>query len=196
MREHNFGTALPTRLAALAALGLLLTACGNDATEVGSSGPDAEAPQETAPETDPSEETDPTDGTSEENDSDDTDDSVTSEDGGNGDAEVELVIEAFVADEDGLPPSEDFQEGTWTLTCSPTGGDHPDPEAACSEIDELGSEPFVMETDGMACTMQVGGPEAARVTGHVGDTEIDTEFNRHNGCEIERFSDVEAVIAP
>ena len=176
MRTHTFATALPTRLAALAALGLLITACGNEPAEVDAPAPGAEAPEETE-----------TDGTEEEEDAEDTD---------GGDAAVELVIETSVSGEDGLPVQEGFEEGTWTLTCAPAGGDHPDPEAACAAIDEIGTEPFTMDTSDMACTMQIGGPEEARVTGHIEDTEIDTEFNKRNGCEIERFGDVEAVIAP
>lgn len=176
MRMHTFATALPTRLAALAALGLLITACGNEPAEVDAPAPGAEAPEETE-----------TDGTEEEEDAEDTD---------GGDAAVELVIETSVSGEDGLPVQEGFEEGTWTLTCAPAGGDHPDPEAACAAIDEIGTEPFTMDTSDMACTMQIGGPEEARVTGHIEDTEIDTEFNKRNGCEIERFGDVEAVIAP
>lgn len=176
MRMHTFATALPTRLAALAALGLLITACGNEPAEVDAPAPGAEAPEETE-----------TDGTEEEEDAEDTD---------GGDAAVELVIETSVSGGDGLPVQEGFEEGTWTLTCAPAGGDHPDPEAACAAIDEIGTEPFTMDTSDMACTMQIGGPEEARVTGHIEDTEIDTEFNKRNGCEIERFGDVEAVIAP
>ena len=175
MRTHTFATALPTRLAALAALGLLITACGNEPAEVDAPAPGAEAPEETE-----------TDGTEEEEDAEDTD---------GGDAAVELVIETSVSGEDGLPVQEGFEEGTWTLTCAPAGGDHPDPEAACAAIDEIGTEPFTMDTSDMACTMQIGGPEEARVTGHIEDTEIDTEFNKRNGCEIARFGDVETVIA-
>lgn len=176
MRTHTFATALPTRLAALAALGLLITACGNEPAEVDAPAPGAGAPEET--------ETDATD--EDDEDAEDTD---------GGDAAVELVIETSVSGEDDLPVQEGFEEGTWTLTCSPAGGDHPDPEAACATIDEIGTEPFTMDTSDMACTMQIGGPEEAHVTGHIEDTEIDTEFNKRNGCEIARFGDVETVIA-
>ncbi|MBR8742257.1 SSI family serine proteinase inhibitor [Nocardiopsis sp. MG754419] len=174
MRMHTFATALPTRLAALAALGLLITACGNEPAEVDAPAPGAGAPEETETDTD-DEDTEGTDG---------------------GDAAVELVIETSVSSEEGLTPEEGFEEGTWTLTCAPVGGDHPDPEAACADIDAVGTEPFTMDTTDMMCTMEIGGPEEARVTGHVEDTEIDTEFNKRNGCEIERFAEVEAVINP
>jgi hypothetical protein len=157
MRKH-----LPTRLAALAALGLLITACGNEPTEVNAPAPESDAPDEDANES----------------------------------AEVELVIERSLSEDDGLTAEEGFEEGEWTLTCAPVGGDHPDPEAACAEIEEAGTEPFTMDTSDMMCTMQIGGPEVAHVTGHVNGTEIDTEFNKRNGCEIERFDEVDSVLNP
>lgn len=191
MRKHTFVTALPTRLAALAALGLLITACGNESSEVGSPAPetDESAP---APETDKStpipegEEDESTPAPEEE------DDEASEET----DADVELTIERTVSGEDGLAPESGFEEGTWTLTCSPADGDHPDPEAACAEIEEVGTEPFVMDTTDRVCTMQIGGPEEAHVTGHVYETEIDTEFNKRNGCEINRFGQVHTVLNP
>ncbi|MEU3020028.1 MULTISPECIES: SSI family serine proteinase inhibitor [unclassified Nocardiopsis] len=158
MRKHTFATALPTRLAALAALGLILTACGNEPSEVSAPAPD---------------------------------DTTTDES-----AEVELVIDRSLSDEDGLTPEEGFEEGEWTLTCSPVGGDHPDPESACAEIESTGAEPFTLDTSDDMCTMQVGGPEVVRVTGHVNGTEIDTEFTKLNGCEIDRFQQVGTVLNP
>ncbi|WP_026119788.1 SSI family serine proteinase inhibitor [Nocardiopsis ganjiahuensis] len=165
MRKHTFATALPTRLAALAALGLLITACGNEPTEVTATSPETEsdAPDETTP-----------------------DES----------AEVELVIERSLSEDDALTAEEGYEEGEWTLTCAPAGGDHPDPDAACAEIEEAGTEPFTMDTSDMMCTMQIGGPEVVHVTGQVDGTEIDTEFNKRNGCEIDRFEQVHSVLNP
>lgn len=173
MRKHTFVTALPTRLAALAALGLLITACGNESSEVSTPAPESET--ETDESTPPPEE---------------GDDEASEE------ADVELTIERTVSADESLSPEAGYEEGTWSLTCSPAGGDHPDPEAACAEIEEVGTEPFVMDTTDMACTMQIGGPEEAQVTGHVNGTEVDTEFNKRNGCEIDRFDRVNTVLNP
>lgn len=169
MRKHTFEKALPTRLAALAALGLLITACGNQPDEVNAPAPetDTEAPENEAPEEEE-----------------------------NGSAEVDLVIVQSLSDEDGLTAEEGFEEGEWTLTCDPAGGDHPDPEAACAEIEDIGVEPFTMDTTDMMCTMEIGGPEVVQVTGTVNGTEIDTEFNKQNGCEIDRFEQAGSVINP
>ena len=178
MRMHTIATTLPTRLAALAALGLLLTACGNESGEVCTPAPDEDGESTTAPE----------------EDGDDAGDEADEE--ASGDAEVELTIERSLSDDESLEPAEGFEEGTYTLTCAPAGGDHPDPEAACEQIEEAGEEPFTLDTSDMACTMQIGGPEEAHVTGQVHGTEIDTEFNQRNGCEIERFEELETVLNP
>ncbi|WP_017610976.1 SSI family serine proteinase inhibitor [Nocardiopsis xinjiangensis] len=174
MRMHTIATALPTRLAALAALGLLLTACGNESSEVSTPAPDEDGESTTAP--------------------DENGDGADGE--ASGDAGVELTIERSLSDDESLEPAEGFEEGTYTLTCAPTGGDHPDPETACEQIEEVGEEPFTLDTSDMACTMQVGGPEQAHVTGQVHGTEIDTEFNQRNGCEIERFEELDTVLNP
>ena len=92
MRKHTFVTALPTRLAALAALGLLITACGNESSEVGAPAPetDESAP---APETD---ESTPTP----EGEEDESTPAPEGEDGEASeetDADVELTIERTVS---------------------------------------------------------------------------------------------------
>ncbi|WP_150243856.1 SSI family serine proteinase inhibitor [Nocardiopsis quinghaiensis] len=175
MAQYTFATALPARLAALAALGLLITACGNEPAEVNAPAPASD------------ENTNPSDppGTSGESSGEET-----------GDAEVQLTIERSLSGDEALTPAESYEEGVWTLTCAPVGGDHPEPEAACAQIEEVGVEPFVLDTSDMTCTMQVGGPEVAHVTGHIDGTEIDTEFNKRDGCEIERFETVETVLNP
>lgn len=178
MRMHTIAPALLTRLAALAALGLTLTACGNEPSEVSAPTPDEDGESTTAPDGSGDGAGDGTDGEA------------------SGDAEVELTIERSLSDDEALEPAEGFEEGTYTLTCAPAGGNHPDPEAACEQIEEVGEEPFTLDTSDMACTMQIGGPEEAHVTGQVYGTEIDTEFNQRNGCEIERFEDLDAVLNP
>ncbi|MFC9088918.1 SSI family serine proteinase inhibitor [Nocardiopsis dassonvillei] len=177
MAQHTFATALPVRLAALAALGLLLTACGNE--PAGVNAPES-APDDTGPSASPSDADTPSPGES-----------------GGGEAETSLTIERTLSGDEGLEPAEGYEEGVWTLTCSPAGGDHPDPEAACAEIEEVGTGPFGSgDTSDMMCTMQVGGPEVVHVTGHVGGTGVDTEFNKRNGCEIERFETLSTVLNP
>lgn len=76
---------------------------------------------------------------------------------------------------------------TWTLTCAPAGGDHPDPEAACEALARGGLDAFEPTPRDVACTEQWGGPQRATVTGTVDGTRVDAEFSRINGCEISRW---------
>ncbi|MFC3999887.1 SSI family serine proteinase inhibitor [Nocardiopsis sediminis] len=119
--------------------------------------------------------------------------------------ETELTI-TVSTEEDGAAsdapsdaPSSSPSDGAaeeWTLTCSPAGGDHPDPETACADLEEAGAEPFAEVSADQMCTHIFGGPEVATVSGHVGDTEIDTEFSKSGGCEIARYEDMGAVLTP
>ena len=53
---------------------------------------------------------------------------------------------------------------TWSLTCDPTGGDHPDAEQACAAIEGHRSALNPVPKDRM-CAQVYGGPEKATVTG-------------------------------
>ncbi|MCY9786521.1 SSI family serine proteinase inhibitor [Nocardiopsis sp. EMB25] len=197
MAQYPSVTAPSTRLAALAALGLLLiTACGNEPDEVSAGAPDTSSPSDpTVPPADPSEnDTSPEESPDGTGDANGTDDPMPVDT--DPDAAVSLVIERTLEEEQHSPPEAGYSEGTWTLTCSPVGGNHPDPEAACAEIEEVGTEPFLLDTTNMMCTEQYGGPEVVNVTGHVDDVLIDTEFNKNGGCEIDRFEDVRTVLNP
>ena len=75
---------------------------------------------------------------------------------------------------------------TYSLTCDPAGGDHPDPAAACRALDEL-DDPFAPVPGDQACTEIYGGPQTAVVTGTFRGEAVDAAFNRTNGCEISRW---------
>lgn len=111
--------------------------------------------------------------------------------------QTKLTIELSLGEEGdaGLAP-DDFEPGTWTLTCAPAGGDHPDPEAACADLQEVGVEGFAEVPDDRMCTQIYGGPQTARVSGHVAGTEVETTFGRANGCEIDRYDAMGTVLAP
>lgn len=110
---------------------------------------------------------------------------------------TELTIERAVpAEADGSATLDGFSPGVWTLTCEPAGGDHPDPEAACAALAEAGVDVFAPVPDDQPCTLVYGGPETATVTGHVADTEVNAEFSRTDGCEIDRWEQVSALLNP
>lgn len=78
------------------------------------------------------------------------------------------------------------QERSWSLTCDPAGGDHPDPEAACRSLADL-QDPFAPLSDDQACTDIYGGPQRARVTGTYRGRQVQARFDRTNGCQISRW---------
>ena len=76
----------------------------------------------------------------------------------------------------------------WTLQCPP-GGTLPDAEAACSKLGQI-EDPFAPVPKGTACTQIYGGPEIADVSGTFNGKQVDTQFSRGNGCELERWKRV------
>ena len=86
---------------------------------------------------------------------------------------------------------------TYALTCEPTGGDHPDADAACAAIAAAGGvAAFAPTPMGVACTEQWGGPQTATVTGTVDGEAVAAEFNRTNGCEISRWDTLAPIFGP
>jgi Subtilisin inhibitor-like len=79
------------------------------------------------------------------------------------------------------------------LTCDPDGGTHPDPEAACAALSE---DPEALEpvAPDVACTLIFGGPEQATVVGVLDGDEIDAAFEYSNGCEIDRWDRLAALL--
>jgi Subtilisin inhibitor-like len=73
-----------------------------------------------------------------------------------------------------------------TLTCDPSGGDVPDPPAACNSLIEA-DNPFAPTPPATACTEIYGGPQTATVTGTFRGEPVDASFERTNGCEIARW---------
>lgn len=79
-------------------------------------------------------------------------------------------------------------DGTFRLSCAPAGaeGEHPDPAGACGAV-EAAEAPFEPVSEGTLCTYVYGGAATARVTGTWAGEEVQAEFSRENGCEIERW---------
>jgi hypothetical protein len=88
---------------------------------------------------------------------------------------------------------------TWTLTCDPVGGDLADRTAACATLAKAstaGKDPFTPTPKGQMCTQIYGGPEVATVKGTWNGKKVDSTFNRKNGCEIKRWSDLKPLFGP
>jgi hypothetical protein len=86
---------------------------------------------------------------------------------------------------------------TWKLTCDPTGGDHPDAQAACGALaaaKKQAKDPFAPTPKDQMCTQIYGGPQVAAVKGTWQGKKVDAAFSRKNGCEIQRWSDLGKVL--
>jgi hypothetical protein len=81
----------------------------------------------------------------------------------------------------------------WTLTCSPAGGDHPDPEAACAAIAEHADALTPVAGD-VACTQQYGGPQEAVVDGTIDGEPYHGSFHRRDGCWIARWQALQPLL--
>jgi hypothetical protein len=91
------------------------------------------------------------------------------------------------------PEGPDGESVEATLTCEPAGGTHPSPEKACTALaaDPAALQPVPAD---MACTMIFGGPEQATVVGVVNGEQVDAAFERSNGCELDRWDRMAAVL--
>ena len=85
---------------------------------------------------------------------------------------------------------------TWTLTCDPAGGDHPDPEQACADLDALArsGDPFAPLPEDRICTEQYGGDQTARLTGTFRGAQVDLALSRVDGCRIAQWDGFGAVL--
>lgn len=77
---------------------------------------------------------------------------------------------------------------TWTLTCDPAGGTHPDPAAACAALTAQGATALPPVAKDTMCTQVYGGPETASITGTWRGSPVRSTFSRTNGCEIARWN--------
>ena len=76
---------------------------------------------------------------------------------------------------------------TYELECDPPGGDHPQPADACKALDAAGIEVFGPVAEDQVCTELYGGPQTATVTGTYEGDDVEAEFSRTNGCEVDRW---------
>ncbi|MFK0184506.1 SSI family serine proteinase inhibitor [Streptomyces rubiginosohelvolus] len=91
-------------------------------------------------------------------------------------------------------------DGTFELECGPTGGTHPEGQAACDRLAEAGGtragrqELFRETPEGTMCTMIHGGDAFARIVGTWEGRAVDTTASRRDGCEIARWNSLVPVL--
>lgn len=92
-----------------------------------------------------------------------------------GDSQLTIVVD----DGTGTPT-------TWTLTCDPAGGTHPDPDGACTALADHRTALDPVPQDKM-CAQVYGGPERATITGTWQDQPVMAALSRVNSCETARW---------
>ena len=75
---------------------------------------------------------------------------------------------------------------TWTLTCDPPAGDHPDPAAACQALAAHGAAALPAVRKDVVCTDQYGGPQQAVIAGTHRGSRVWIVIGMRNGCDISR----------
>lgn len=88
----------------------------------------------------------------------------------------------------------DGKTETWTLTCDPAGGTHPDPAAACAALAAKGATAMPAVAEDMMCTQQYGGPQTAKITGTWKGEAVNASFSRKDGCEISRWEALKGLL--
>jgi Subtilisin inhibitor-like len=82
---------------------------------------------------------------------------------------------------------------TWTLRCAPAGGTLPHRVAACRRLAGM-TRPFRPVPKGSACLQIYGGPQTALITGRLRGARVRAHFDRHDGCEIDRWNRVRFLL--
>ena len=81
----------------------------------------------------------------------------------------------------------------WRLECEPTGGDHPDPAAACAALTAV-DDPFGPVPPPERCQeIPESGPEVAVVEGDFRKRKVRSTFSRANACVTPRWDRIAPV---
>ena len=87
-------------------------------------------------------------------------------------------------------------KSSWTLTCDPPGGSHPNPAAACRILQAHGATALPPVRKDVACTQVYGGAQQATITGTWQGQRVRSSFSRVNGCEISRWDLLRGLLPP
>ena len=95
-------------------------------------------------------------------------------------------------------PDQSPRQGTVTCDGSPTGTGYlaDDPDAACEAILSRDGRRRLVEGPpaDRLCTQIFGGPEKAMVTGTVEGDQVDTAFDRKDGCGVAEWDEFGALL--
>jgi hypothetical protein len=97
---------------------------------------------------------------------------------------AQLVITVDADGEAGAPAKE------LRMTCH-----EPTDSQACGAVAGVSARDLAPTPPNTACTQLFGGPETATIKGQIRGEDVDATFSRKDGCEIERWKRVEALLA-
>ncbi|MDQ3066622.1 MAG: SSI family serine proteinase inhibitor [Actinomycetota bacterium] len=110
--------------------------------------------------------------------------------GGEDTADVDAAIDLTVTV---LPDGAAGDSISWRLTCEPTGGDHPDSEAACAALTAV-PDPFGPLPEPDRCAEIPGGEDdVAVIDGDFRDRAVRSEFTHENACVAPRWDRIAPV---
>jgi hypothetical protein len=110
------------------------------------------------------------------------------DDGGDvgADAAIDLTVTVW-------PNGESGDSTSWTLRCEPAGGDHPDPDAACTALTAV-ADPFGPVPSPGRCAETPGGAEdLAVIEGDYRGRSVRSRFSRENACVSPRWDRIAPV---
>ncbi len=93
------------------------------------------------------------------------------------------------------PNGESGDSLSWDLFCEPTGGDHPDADAACAALTAV-DDPFGPVPPPDRCAEIPGGDDAtALVEGQFRGRRVRARFARRNACVVPRWDRIAPVFS-
>ena len=105
-------------------------------------------------------------------------------DGGNSAIDLKLTL---------WPSGLNGDSVTWGLQCEPTGGDHPDPAAACAALTSV-TDPFGKVAPPARCAeIPESGPEVAVLEGTFRGRKVRSTFERSSACVTPRWDRIAPV---
>lgn len=105
---------------------------------------------------------------------------------GGGDSAIDLTLTLW-------PDREAGDSIAWTLRCEPTGGDHPDPRAACAALTAV-ADPFGPVPPPARCAEIPGGEDdLAVLEGDFRGRQVDARFTRESACVTDRWDRIAPV---
>lgn len=102
-----------------------------------------------------------------------------------GDAQLANIVVQVDDDGDGTAPARELK-----LDCAA-----PNDSTACGAAAGVSARDLAPTPADTACTQIFGGPETASIRGTLRGDAVDATFSRSDGCEIERWKRVEALLA-